>query len=114
MVDRIDEDIEGENDIIKIVCQAGDDHDEKGISISTAMQFITLKNALDEVDEAENVETIPMPNISIETFKLCVKFARWLKIEGNQGTEIKKPIEKTDISQIVSQFEAEFVEALER
>ena len=47
------------------------------------MEFVTLRNAIDEVGEVSEIETIPLPNISIDTLKLCIDFARWLKQPGN-------------------------------
>ena len=91
-----------------MVCGKGEPSNVR-IALSTANQFALMKGIIEEQEDVKEMEEILLAQIDLATFKRCVEYAQWVKKEANEPSKIVKPIETKDIAELVTQWEATFI-----
>ena len=103
---------EGEYGIVCLVPQEGKDDDSQegvdyfNVPISVAESSELIKTMIDD-NEDEEIQEIPLPNVKAQVLAKVVEFCR--HHAANPMAEIEKPLKSANMSEVVDDWDAEFV-----
>jgi len=86
---------------VKLLCSDGEIVE---VDVDVAEKSVLIKGL---IDDSGTDDEIPLPNVKKPILEKVIKFCEHLK--SNQPPEIEKPLRSTDMSQVVGQWHAEYI-----
>jgi S-phase kinase-associated protein 1 len=90
--------------IVHLVSQEGESFD---VALGTAQMSELVRTMIDEDQEDDEAQEIPLPNVKSTILALVIEFIRHFATEPM--TEIEKPLKSANMSEVVQEWYANFV-----
>mmetsp|Transcript_766 Transcript_766/g.667 ORF Transcript_766/g.667 Transcript_766/m.667 type:complete len:169 (-) Transcript_766:109-615(-) len=89
---------------VHLVSQEGESYD---VPLSVAQSSQLVKTMIDEDQDADEAQEIPLPNVKSAILAKVIEFAQHNKVEPMN--EIEKPLKSANMSEVVQEWYANFV-----